>query len=111
MTDGTADWGSHGDDYVVPAGQTCTRFAFRTVSTGSGSPSVGNFLDAVAFTVTIPAGPDPTTQITPPPTDGPATATPTDRGTPLAGIALVVLAALTGLGSVLARKRTPIAEE
>ena len=36
LTDGVSAWGTHGDDYVVPAGQTCTRFAFRAVSTGSG---------------------------------------------------------------------------
>ena len=107
MTDGTADWGTHGADYVVPAGQTCTRFAFRAVSTGSGSPSVGNFLDAVAFTVTLPPDPEPgqTAQVTPPPTDMRAGTTPTGGGAPLAGIALLVLAALTGLGALLARTR------
>lgn len=104
MTDGTADWGAHGADYVVPAGQTCTRFAFRAVSTGSGSPSVGNFLDAVAFTVTIPAGPDPTARITPPPTDTLATPTPTDSGAPLGGV-VVVMATLAGLGALLMRSR------
>lgn len=106
LTDSTADWGAHGDDYVVPAGQTCTRFAFRAVSTGSGSPSVGNFLDAVAFTVTIPAGPDPTTQITPPPTDTLASTSPTDGCAPLGEIAIVFLAAVAGLGSIVARTRT-----
>ena len=56
----TTAWGVASEDYIVPAGQTCTRFAFRAVSTGSGNPSVGNFLDAVGFTVTIPAEPTPT---------------------------------------------------
>ena len=59
LSDDTTAWGPHTGDFVVPPGQTCTRFAFRTVSTGSGSPSVGNFLDAVSFTVTIPAPPTP----------------------------------------------------
>ena len=78
LTDGTADWGTHSDDYVVPDGQTCTRFAFRAVSTASGSDSVGNLLDAVTFAVTLPPDPEPTddppapaptTVVTPPPTD------------------------------------------
>jgi hypothetical protein len=75
LTDDTGAWGSHGADYVVPAGQTCTRFAFRAVSAGSGDDSVGNFLDAVGFTVSIPAVPTPTpapaatVTVTVPPTD------------------------------------------
>jgi hypothetical protein len=80
LSDDTTAWGTHTGDYVVPAGQTCTRFAFRAVSTGSGSGSVGNFLDAVSFTVTIPAPPTPTPTPgapapTPPPTDAVAGAT------------------------------------
>lgn len=108
ITDDTAAWGSHGADFVVPAGQTCTRLAFRAVSTGSGSPSVGNFLDAVAFTLTAPPDPEPgpTTVITPPPTDTMASETPS-RGTgSLAGLAIVVLAAMAGLGALLARTRS-----
>ena len=31
FTDGNAAWGERGAEYVVPAGQTCTRFAFRAV--------------------------------------------------------------------------------
>ena len=38
LTDGVAAWGTHTATFVVPAGQTCTRFAFRAVSTGSGDP-------------------------------------------------------------------------
>lgn len=107
ITDGTADWGAHGADFVVPVGQTCTRFAFRAVSTASGSPSVGNLLDAVAFTVTAPPAPDPgpTAQITPPPTDALATTAPTDSGPPLGGMAVVIIAALAGLGGLLTRTR------
>jgi hypothetical protein len=112
MTDGTTDWGAHGADYVVPAGQTCTRFAFRAVSTASGNDSVGNLLDAVAFTVTIPAqpstGPGPTTHVTPPPTDTILSTTPRDPGTP-AGAVFVLLAAITGTGLLLSRR--PRADE
>lgn len=112
FTDGNGAWGSHGDDYVVPAGQTCTRFGFRVVSTASGSPSIGNLLDAVAMTVTVP--PEPTPTPTPAPTADPSgsggvsptsapTAPPTDalvaadpRGSdlPFVGGALLILAAL-----------------
>jgi hypothetical protein len=113
LTDGTAAWGAHGADYVVPAGQTCTRLAFRAVSTGCGGPAVGNFLDEVGFTVTLAPDPepDPTTQITPPPTDTIATSAPTDGGAPLAGVAIFVLAALAGLGGLLARTRTTAGED
>lgn len=106
LTDGVTAWGAHGDDFIVPAGQTCTRFAFRTVSTGSGSPSVGNFLDAVSFTVTIPAPPTPTPR---PSVTSPPTATlndrQDDRGSSLVGIVLVILAGIAGLGALLARTR------
>ena len=40
-------WGVYLGIYQVPAGQTCTRFAFSYV-TGAG-PSTGNFLDGVKF--------------------------------------------------------------
>lgn len=49
ISDTTTAWGAHSGLYTVPAGQTLTRFGFNAVSTGSGSPSVGNFLDAVTF--------------------------------------------------------------
>jgi hypothetical protein len=106
LSDDTTAWGPHTGDFLVPPGQTCTRFAFRTVSTGSGSPSVGNFLDAVSFTVTIPAPPTPrpTPRVT-----SPATATLMDRrddqGSSPVGSALVILAGIAGLGALLARTR------
>ena len=28
LVDGTTAWGEHSNSYVVPEGQTCTRFAF-----------------------------------------------------------------------------------
>jgi hypothetical protein len=42
-----ANWGVYRGTYTVPAGQTCTRFAFSYVSGTSGS--IGNFLDGVKF--------------------------------------------------------------
>ncbi len=45
----TAAWVRHEGIYTIPAGQTLTRFAFSSVSTGSGSASVGNFIDDVSF--------------------------------------------------------------
>jgi uncharacterized repeat protein (TIGR01451 family)/LPXTG-motif cell wall-anchored protein len=49
FSDTTAGWGRHTGTYVVPANQTITRFAFEAVSTGSGNPAVGNFLDDISF--------------------------------------------------------------
>lgn len=45
MADGTSAWGYHSGVYQVPAGQVTTVFVFESVSTGSGSGSIGNFLD------------------------------------------------------------------
>ena len=113
LTDDTSAWGAHAGDYVVPAGQTCTRFAFRAVSTGSGNDSIGNFLDAVAFTVTIPPPPTPTPRPTPrssvtvtsPPTDTLLVAPTDEHGASLISVAVVALAAVAGLGVLLARTR------
>ncbi|HET7027125.1 MAG TPA: hypothetical protein VFI28_05500 [Candidatus Limnocylindrales bacterium] len=121
LVDDTSAWGEHSDTYVVPAGQTCTRFGFRAVSTSGGNPSVGNLLDGISFAVSIPAGP--TATPAPKPTSKPrpshATARPVikppetdtlDDGTaPLAG-ALGLLAVLGGVATaavlaVRARRR------
>ena len=81
IADDQTAWGAESDTYVVPAGQTCTRFAFRAVGPGS----YGNLLDAIGFVVTIPAEPTPTP--TPDPTATPTpmpepTATPDPTATP-----------------------------
>lgn len=78
LVDDTTAWGTHTGTYVVPAGQVCTRLAFRAVSTGSGSISVGNFLDAVDFSVT---GPTPTPTPTAAPTGGTGGITPPPTST------------------------------
>ncbi|MES2093588.1 MAG: DUF11 domain-containing protein [Actinomycetota bacterium] len=49
LTDDTSAWGRHTGVYVVPPGQTSTRFGFRAVSTANGNPSIGNFLDDITF--------------------------------------------------------------
>jgi uncharacterized repeat protein (TIGR01451 family) len=49
ISDGNTAWGAHSALYVVPAGQTTTRFAFVSVSAAGGDPTFGNFLDAVSF--------------------------------------------------------------
>jgi hypothetical protein len=41
ISDPPTAWGGTSEDYVVPAGQTCTRFAFRAVSSGVGIASYG----------------------------------------------------------------------
>ncbi len=100
LSDDTSAWGSHGADYVVPAGQTCTRFAFRAVSTGSGSDSVGNFLDDIAFTVTIPAAPSAPASVAPavtiPPTDS-SVRSDGRAGSDGPGAVFLILATLAGL--------------
>lgn len=45
ITDGTYSWGVHTGIYVVPAGQTLTRFWFESL----GGGSYGNFLDGISF--------------------------------------------------------------
>jgi len=49
ISDGNTAWGYYTGVYVVPAGQTVTRFAFASVSAAGGSASSGNFLDGVVF--------------------------------------------------------------
>ncbi|MGF6822309.1 putative repeat protein (TIGR01451 family) [Microbacterium sp. ZKA21] len=48
LSDGLS-WGTHAGTYVVPAGQTTTRFAFEAVSSAGGNAGVGNFLDDITF--------------------------------------------------------------
>nr|WP_201784395.1 DUF11 domain-containing protein [Nonomuraea pusilla] len=49
MSDGTARWGVYSGTYTVPAGQTVTRFAFRSVSAAGGNRAIGNLLDDIFF--------------------------------------------------------------
>ncbi|MEM6346751.1 MAG: T9SS type A sorting domain-containing protein [Bacteroidota bacterium] len=42
-------WAHYKGTYTVPTGQTTTRFLYEAISTASGSPGSGNFLDAVRF--------------------------------------------------------------
>ena len=105
LVDGTAAWGVHSDDYVVPDGQTCTRFAFRAVSSTGGDNSFGNLVDAISFA--IPAAPTPTPRATQrptiPPTDAsPVPATPTSDGST---VVLLGLLAATCLVSVVVGMR------
>ena len=125
LTDGTAAWGTHTDTYAVPAGQTCTRFAFRAVSAASGNDSIGNFLDEVSFAITPAPTPTPTptgtpgstptptptpdpgssTTITPPPTDttGTIIRPPSVPAVPI--VAVVAVGLGLGLGLVGRRVR------
>uniref|UniRef100_UPI003F79EC94 Ig-like domain-containing protein n=1 Tax=Streptosporangium sp. LJ11 TaxID=3436927 RepID=UPI003F79EC94 len=49
ISDGNTAWGSYTGVYVVPPGQTTTRFAFQSVSAAGDNPGLGNFLDGVVF--------------------------------------------------------------
>ncbi len=43
------EWGQHSGAYIVPEGQTTTRFAFQAVSSSDGNVAVGNLLDNITF--------------------------------------------------------------
>jgi uncharacterized repeat protein (TIGR01451 family) len=45
----SSGWVLHTGTYIVPSGQTITRFAFVSGPTGSGNSTIGNFLDDVQF--------------------------------------------------------------
>jgi uncharacterized repeat protein (TIGR01451 family) len=49
ISDGPNAWGNTTGSYVVPAGQTTTRFEFQAVSSVNGNPTFGNFLDDIEF--------------------------------------------------------------
>lgn len=49
ISDDNTAWRHYTGVYVVPPGQTTTRFAFESVSAAGGSPAAGNFLDGVVF--------------------------------------------------------------
>jgi len=49
ITDDTTAWVRYSGTYVVPVSQTITELSFETGTTGSGNPSIGNFLDDVSF--------------------------------------------------------------
>jgi uncharacterized repeat protein (TIGR01451 family) len=49
ISDGPDAWGNSTGSYVVPAGQTTTRFEFQAVSSADGDPTFGNFLDDIQF--------------------------------------------------------------
>ncbi|MER6948307.1 Ig-like domain-containing protein [Nonomuraea sp. NPDC000554] len=49
ISDDNTAWRLYTGVYVVPPGQTTTRFAFESVSAAGGTPTAGNFLDGVVF--------------------------------------------------------------
>jgi hypothetical protein len=49
ITGGDTAWRRYTGTYVVPPGQTVTRFSFESVSTAGGNPATGNHLDGVVF--------------------------------------------------------------
>ncbi len=49
MTDDNKTWRHYEGTYTVPAGQTITRFALRSISAAGGNPYVGNLVDGVFF--------------------------------------------------------------
>ena len=57
FADSSAAWQHYSGTYVVPNGQTSTRWAFMSVD-AAGQPSVGNLLDSVEFAMAAVACPD-----------------------------------------------------
>lgn len=51
--DGTSDWGFYREYYQVPEGQTTTRIFFTSEGYSSSSVGMGNFLDAVKYSVVL----------------------------------------------------------
>lgn len=49
MSDSDTEWGLYKGTYIIPEGQTTTRFQFRAISSSDGSISSGNYLDDVQF--------------------------------------------------------------
>jgi len=47
MASGKDEWKYYSGSYVVPAGQTITRFGFEAVSSANGNVAAGNFLDDI----------------------------------------------------------------
>ena len=47
FADGNSAWGFHSGTYVVPAGQTQTKFSLVAVSSAGGDLSFGNFVDSI----------------------------------------------------------------
>jgi hypothetical protein len=105
ISDAETAWGMATGTYVVPTGQTCTRFAFRAVSSGVGIASYGNLIDGIAFAIGAPptAAPTPTAtthvSVTVPPTE--TLATPADvRGDD--GAVLTLVGSIAGLAAIIA---------
>lgn len=46
---GKSAWSTYSGTYVVPAGQTVTRFWYKAISTANGNNTTGNFLDNIQF--------------------------------------------------------------
>ena len=70
LSDGNTGWTRYNGSYIVPAGQFITRFSFGANSSAGGNPTVGNFLDSIAFTTSAVACPTRVTAVNtnPPPT-------------------------------------------
>ncbi|WP_156324088.1 isopeptide-forming domain-containing fimbrial protein, partial [Bacillus sp. JCM 19034] len=47
FTSGKDEWEYYSGTYIVPAGQTVTRFGFEAISAAGGNPAAGNFLDDI----------------------------------------------------------------
>ncbi|WP_400194524.1 isopeptide-forming domain-containing fimbrial protein [Lysinibacillus telephonicus] len=47
ISDGNSEWGYYSGTYTVPAGQTTTRFAFKSISAEGGNQRFGNLLDDI----------------------------------------------------------------
>ena len=117
IADDPSAWGTASGSYVVPAGQTCTRFAFRAVSSVGGD-SYGNLIDAIAFSIPVDAKPSPTGGQTPavatktarphltnPPTDAVAGTTRAPDGAWVSALVVALGVGLVSWAAALTRRR------
>ena len=58
MISGNLEWVNYTGTYIVPQGQTSTRFGFEAVGTANGNPSFGNFIDLFEVEVCIDSDPE-----------------------------------------------------
>ena len=61
VSDDNTAWKLDKGSYTVPAGQILTRFEFMALSSAGGNPSIGNFVDAVHFSLPCDFGDAPDT--------------------------------------------------
>lgn len=53
MKDGNDEWGTYTGTYIVPEGQTVTKFSLNSVESAGGNKSIGNLIDNFSVKVDL----------------------------------------------------------